>query len=147
MSETTGCITWHYVVLKASRYVCYRYYKWLFKSEQYINALQGTCNFIRDGQDLRFSNFSQVPLLVPPIEEQETVADYLDQKTMRSTRLLQKEEAIRRTCRIQKIADLRVRHRKEGGASECLEWADGTGTFPARKRSSKGINAASGCTF
>lgn len=69
MSETTGCITWHYVVLKASRYVCYRYYKWLFKSEQYINALQGTCNFIRDGQDLRFSNFSQVPLLVPPIEE------------------------------------------------------------------------------
>lgn len=81
MSETTGCITWHYVVLKASRYVCYRYYKWLFKSEQYINALQGTCNFIRDGQDLRFSNFSQVPLLVPPIEEQETVADYLDQKT------------------------------------------------------------------
>lgn len=81
MSETTGCITWHYVVLKASRYACYRYYKWLFKSEQYINALQGTCNFIRDGQDLRFSNFSQVPLLVPPIEEQETVADYLDQKT------------------------------------------------------------------
>ena len=81
MSEFTGCITWHYIVLKPSRQICHRYYKWLFKSAQYINALQGTCNFIRDGQDLRFSNFAQVPLFVPPIEEQEAIADYLDQKT------------------------------------------------------------------
>ena len=80
MSEVTGCITWHYVVLKASRPICHRFYKWLFKSAQYINALQGTCNFIRDGQDLRFSNFAQVPLFVPPMEEQEAIADYLDSK-------------------------------------------------------------------
>lgn len=82
MSEVSGCITWHYIVLKPSRPICYRYYKWLFKSAQYINALQGTCNFIRDGQDLRFSNFAQVPLFVPPMEEQEAIADYLDQKTV-----------------------------------------------------------------
>lgn len=82
MSEVTGCITWHYIVLKPSRPICHRYYKWLFKSAQYINALQGTCNFIRDGQDLRFSNFAQVPLFVPPMEEQEAIADYLDQKTV-----------------------------------------------------------------
>lgn len=81
MSEVTGCITWHYIVLKPSRPICHRYYKWLFKSAQYINALQGTCNFIRDGQDLRFSNFAQVPLFAPPMEEQEAIADYLDQKT------------------------------------------------------------------
>lgn len=62
MSQITGCISWHYVVLKAKKPICPRYYKWLFKSSQYINALQGTCNFIRDGQDLRFSNFIQVPL-------------------------------------------------------------------------------------
>jgi type I restriction enzyme S subunit len=80
MSEITGCITWHYVVLKANRKICYRYYKWLFKSTQYINALQGTCNFIRDGQDLRYSNFIQVPLFELPISEQERIADYLDEK-------------------------------------------------------------------
>lgn len=80
MSEIMGCITWHYVVLKASKPICHRFYKWLFKSKQYINALQGTCNFIRDGQDLRFSNFAQVPLYEPPIEEQEAIADYLDKK-------------------------------------------------------------------
>lgn len=80
MSETTGCITWHYVVLKASKTICHRFYKWLFKSVQYINALQGTCNFIRDGQDLRFSNFAQVPLYEPPLDEQEAIADFLDKK-------------------------------------------------------------------
>lgn len=80
MSETTGCITWHYVVLKANKPICPRFYKWLFKSSAYINALQGTCNFIRDGQDLRFSNFAQVPLYEPPLSEQEDIASYLDMK-------------------------------------------------------------------
>lgn len=80
MSETTGCITWHYVVLKAKKKIYPRFYKWLFKSSQYINALQGTCNFIRDGQDLRFSNFSQVPLYEPPFEEQVAIANFLDKR-------------------------------------------------------------------
>lgn len=80
MSEITGCITWHYVVLKAQKEVCHKYYKWLFKSARYINALQGTCNFIRDGQDLRFSNFALVPLFELPLEEQQQIADYLDIK-------------------------------------------------------------------
>lgn len=80
MSEITGCITWHYVVLKASRAIVPKYYKWLFKSQLYITALQRTCNFIRDGQDLRFSNFSKVPLPEPPIEEQQAIASYLETK-------------------------------------------------------------------
>ena len=80
MSETTGCITWHYVVLKAKKKIYPRFYKWLFKSSQYINALQGTCNFIRDGQDLRFSNFAQVPLFEPPYDEQVAIANYLDKR-------------------------------------------------------------------
>lgn len=37
-------------------------------------------NFIRDGQDLRFSNFAQVPLYEPPLSEQEDIASYLDMK-------------------------------------------------------------------
>lgn len=80
MSDITGCITWHYVVLKAQKKVYHKYYKWLFKSARYINALQGTCNFIREGQDLRFSNFALVPLFELPLEEQQQIADYLDTK-------------------------------------------------------------------
>ena len=80
MSETTGCITWHYIVLKPCKPIHSFYYKWLFKSETYINALQRTCNFIRDGQDLRYSNFIQVTLFQPSLTEQIEIAEYLNKK-------------------------------------------------------------------
>lgn len=92
MSETTGCITWHYIVLKPCKPVYSYYYKWLFKSDLYIKALQRTCNFIRDGQDLRYSNFVQVPLFEPPIEEQKEIADYLNQKCAEIDKLIAQKE-------------------------------------------------------
>ena len=82
MSNISGCVTWHYIVLRASRNLCCSYYKWLFKSSAYITALQMTCNYIRDGQDLRYSNFVEVPLCEPPIPEQKAIAAYLDSKTL-----------------------------------------------------------------
>lgn len=88
MSETTGCITWHYIVLKPNKPIHSYYFKWLFKSELYIRALQRTCNFIRDGQDLRYSNFVQVPLFAPPLEEQKEIADFLDGKCLEIDRLI-----------------------------------------------------------
>lgn len=94
MSETTGCITWHYIVLKPCRQIYSYYYKWLFKSEIYIRALQRTCNFIRDGQDLRYSNFVQVPLFEPPLEEQKEIADYLNAKCTEIDGLIAKKEQL-----------------------------------------------------
>lgn len=93
-SDVSGCITWHYVVLKANNGVYYDYFKWLFKSDKYINALQGTCNFIRNGQDLRFSNFVQVPLLVVPIEEQKEIADYLNKKVPKIDSLIAEKQSL-----------------------------------------------------
>lgn len=83
ISYIPGCITWHYIVLKPKAGVEPEYFKWLFKSPRYIQALQCTANFIRDGQDLRFSNFVQVPLPLIPMDEQKEIADYLNKKTAR----------------------------------------------------------------
>ena len=94
MSETTGCITWHYIVLKPCKEIYSYYYKWLFKSDLYIKALQRTCNYIRDGQDLRYSNFVQVPLFEPSIEEQKEIADYLNKKCAEIDTLIVQKEAI-----------------------------------------------------
>lgn len=77
---TPGCVTWHYVVLRPKSAVYVPYYKWLFKSASYIGALQRTSDFIRDGQDLRFSNFVKVRLLLVPMEEQKEIAEYLEKK-------------------------------------------------------------------
>ena len=90
MSEITGCITWHYIVLKPCHKICGYYYKWVFKSDSYIRALQRTCSFIRDGQDLRYSNFIQVPLFEPPLAEQEKIADYLNAECFRIDAMLTK---------------------------------------------------------
>ena len=54
----------------------------------YITALQRTCNYIRDGQDLRYSNFVKVPLCIPTIEEQYSIADYLDKKCAQIDQLI-----------------------------------------------------------
>ena len=83
ISYIPGCITWHYIVLKPKAGVEPEYFKWLFKSPRYIQALQRTANFIRDGQDLRFSNFVQVPLPLIPMEEQKEIAEYLNRETAR----------------------------------------------------------------
>ena len=83
ISYIPGCITWHYIVLKPKAGVEPEYFKWLFKSPRYIQALQLTANFIRDGQDLRFSNFVQVPLPLIPMDEQKDIAEYLNKETAR----------------------------------------------------------------
>lgn len=78
LCEITGCVTWHYVVLLPQEMVCTQYFKWLLKSKSYIKALQGTSEFIRDGQDLRYSNFVKVDLPLIPLEEQKAIADYIN---------------------------------------------------------------------
>lgn len=92
ISRVSGCITWHYIVLKASKEICHDYYKWLFKSTAYITAIRRTCNFIRNGQDLRFSNFVKVPLVLPPISEQIAIADYISRKVTEVDKLIEKKE-------------------------------------------------------
>lgn len=93
MSEVTGCATWHYIVLRARQIIHPYYYKWLFKSSMYITALQRTCNYIRDGQDLRYSNFVKVPLCIPPISEQRQIADFLDEKCAQIEKLIAIKQA------------------------------------------------------
>lgn len=80
-SEHTGSISSAYVMLIPQKNTgeC-RYFKWLFKSASYINALQSTSNLIRDGQAMRYSNFIQIIIPYPLLNEQQQIADYLDSK-------------------------------------------------------------------
>lgn len=80
-SANTGSISSAYVMLIPNlELVEPRFFRWLFKSSVYINALQSTSNLVRDGQAMRYSNFAQVRLYTVPLDEQREIADYLDQK-------------------------------------------------------------------
>ncbi len=94
LSSISGCVTWHYIVLKGSCLVESTYYKYLFKTQKYIESLQRTCTYIRDGQDLRYSNFVQVPLPLPPRKEQFAIGAYLDSKTAEIDSLIDAKQSM-----------------------------------------------------
>jgi len=80
-SEKTGSISSAYVMLIPHKTIRVpRYYKWFFKSSNYVDALSSTSNLVRDGQAMRWANFIQLPITLPPEEEQNRIADYLDAK-------------------------------------------------------------------
>jgi len=79
-SEHTGCVSSAYVALRPERNVEPAFFRYLLKSTRYIEALQSTSNLVRDGQALRFENFSSVDLFIVPIEEQRAIASFLDDK-------------------------------------------------------------------
>ncbi len=92
-SELSGSISSAYVMLVPNLELVYpRFYRWLLKSEVYIRALQSTSNMVRDGQAMRYSNFLQVRLYVVPMEEQEEIAQYLDEKCKIIDNLIAKKE-------------------------------------------------------
>jgi len=74
---SAGCIRSSYVILRPLQEISPDFYGYLLKLPSYIKALQRTGNFIRDGQDLNFDNFSQVDLFIPPLEEQKAIAKYI----------------------------------------------------------------------
>lgn len=80
LSRYAGSVSSAYIALIPNfTLIDIEYYKWLLKSDRYIEALQSTSNLVRDGQALRFENFKMVPLIIVPIEEQKKIAKYIDE--------------------------------------------------------------------
>lgn len=104
MCSKPGCVTWHYVVLRSQRDIFPDFYKWFFKSAAYIAALQKTSDFIRDGQDLRFSNFVKVGLFNIPMDEQREIAEYLNREIPKYDVAIDNLEK-----QIEQITELRIR--------------------------------------
>ncbi len=79
--DYTGSVSSAYVPLIPNNLIFSPFFKYLFKSSRYIEALQSTSNLVRDGQALRYDNFCMIPLPVVPNETQIKIANFLDQKT------------------------------------------------------------------
>jgi type I restriction enzyme S subunit len=80
----SGCISSAYVMISSrDKGITYDgYYKWLFKSITYIDALQSTSQLIRDGQAMRYSNFIKIYIPTPPLNEQVNISKHLDIRVM-----------------------------------------------------------------
>lgn len=90
-STLSGAVSSAYVPLTPIKWVHPGYFRYLFKSSTYIQELQSTSDLVRDGQALRFENFSKVALPVVPLDEQVRIAAYLDSSTSRIDALIAKK--------------------------------------------------------
>ena len=90
----TGAVSSAYVPLEPQGNISRTYYKYLFKSKPYIQALQTTTNLVRDGQALRYNNFIQVRLPVPQIDEANNIGLFLDHETAKIDTLIEKQQKL-----------------------------------------------------
>jgi type I restriction enzyme, S subunit len=93
--QAKGRISSAYVILVPDSHIHGDYFTYLFKSQSYIQALQTTTNLVRDGQALRYDNFTQVSLPLPSLNEQSEIASHIENEITKLDGLVaQSERAI-----------------------------------------------------
>ncbi|MFZ2172704.1 MAG: restriction endonuclease subunit S [Rhodococcus sp. (in: high G+C Gram-positive bacteria)] len=93
-SKYSGKVSTAYTVLKPSDRVVPSYFRWLLKSNGYIQELRTTTNQLRDGQSIKFADFAKVQLPCPPRSKQRAIADYLDRETARIDTLIEEQQRL-----------------------------------------------------
>lgn len=75
-----GVVSPAYTVFFQNGNLCNGYYKYLFKDQSFIKEMNSYTLSLRDGKNISFDDFGNTYLPIPPLAEQETIADYLDRK-------------------------------------------------------------------
>ena len=76
-SAFTGLVSPAYTVLQAKTVISAEFYKQFFKSENYINRLNGAVYGIRDGKQISYEDFGRLQIPSPAYEEQTAIAEVL----------------------------------------------------------------------
>lgn len=82
-SMVEGIISPAYTVLKPGKRknIYPRFFKWFFKSSSFISGLRNHQKGIREGQAIAFATLKNDLLPLPPLAEQQAIADFLDRET------------------------------------------------------------------
>ncbi|KQR20078.1 hypothetical protein ASF79_10775 [Agreia sp. Leaf335] len=70
------------------------YFRYVFKSVLYVQALQTTTDQLRDGQSIRYGQFAGIRLALPPVVEQRQIANFLDTQTAKIDLLIDTQERL-----------------------------------------------------
>jgi type I restriction enzyme S subunit len=81
ISNHRGLVSPAYTVLETGELVYGPYYKHLFKSRRFVDALHAISTGIRQGKTINYRDFGELYIPVPPLSEQRAIANYLDEKT------------------------------------------------------------------
>ena len=94
-SEYEGVVSPAYQVFYPTIPVCDGYYKYLFKTQIFIEKMNSYTMSLRDGKNIAFADFGRTYIPVPPVSEQIKIAKFLDDKcdVIRDT-IAQKQEQL-----------------------------------------------------
>lgn len=79
-SEYEGVVSPAYQVFYPIATIADGYYKYLFKEKGFIDVMNSYTMSLRDGKNIAFDDFGDTFIPVPPLDEQQEIADYLDSK-------------------------------------------------------------------
>lgn len=91
-SEYEGVVSPAYQVFYPIVKIADGYYKYLFKENGFIARINSYTMALRDGKDIAFSDFGNTYIPYPPIEEQNAIAAYLDDKCLRINSVIQQKK-------------------------------------------------------
>lgn len=94
-SDYKGICSPAYIILKNKIMIATTFYKYYFKTPDYIKLLNKKLEGIRDGKMISYSYFAEIPIPTPTVEEQKQVASFLtkmDQKIQTEKSILEQLE-------------------------------------------------------
>ena len=100
MSLYEGVCSPAYQVFYAPKAINNFFFKYLFKSDAFIQQINAFVLGIREGKNIQYEDFSTMNLPIPSVEEQRRIADYLDKKCGEIDELIEVQEQM-----IQKLTD------------------------------------------
>lgn len=92
-SEYEGVVSPAYQVFYPIIAVGRGYFKYLFKEKGFIDIMNSYTMSLRDGKNIAFDDFGNTFIPVPPREEQEAIAEYLDKKCAKIDRTIADKKA------------------------------------------------------
>ena len=90
----SGCVSPAYTVLKNRKKINSDFFKYLFKSQLFIQIMQSASEGIRDGKTITYKEFGRIILPIPDLKEQENISDFLNKKISIVDTLILKQQQL-----------------------------------------------------
>jgi type I restriction enzyme S subunit len=107
ISSHRGIVSGHYICFRPEHGEVDSYLNYLLRSSRYVGGYQTLSRGVRPGQaEIDNDLYRSMPVVVPPIEEQVAIAEFLDAEIVKIDRLIGKQEQLIATLREDRTATI-----------------------------------------
>lgn len=123
ISSLRGIVSGHYICFAPRHSEDARYLNWLFRSPPYAHAYLLLSRGVRIGQvEIDNDDYRLLPVLLPPLDEQRAIADYLDRETARIDTLIEEQQRLVEMLQERKRAATTATFGVRVGRGKRLKW-------------------------